>query len=132
MLFFSGASQTLQGQPNTDNDYDGILTAFEAASLPLQNTYLVTLSACHTGMANWLPGEGAFGMPRALHMAGARHTLVSLWEVEDQIDQELLLLFYQNLLSGQDIHDSLNEAKKSHRIKYPAPIYWAGWVLTGY
>jgi CHAT domain-containing protein len=130
MLFFAGADNTLQQRTRASAD-DGIFTAYEAVQLQLEGTYLVTLSACHTGVASWLPGEGSFGMPRAFHMAGAGHTLVSLWEVEDEADQILLKSFYTNLFAGKDIHEALRLAKIEHRKNYPAPMYWAGWVLTG-
>jgi len=129
MLFFAGAQHTLNHQ-STNLD-DGVLTAFECSTLSLHNTFLVTLSACHSGASTWLTGEGAFGLPRAFHMAGAAHTLVSLWEVEDEADQELLNDFYMRLISGTEIHEALRLAKLKHRNKYPAPKYWSGWMLTG-
>jgi CHAT domain-containing protein len=66
-----------QGSPD-----DGSLTAQEVAQLQLGGTELVVLSACDTASGDQQSGEGLLGLQRALSVAGARSTLLTLWTVE--------------------------------------------------
>jgi CHAT domain-containing protein len=74
-----------------------ILTAEEIAVLPLQNLKLVVLSACETGLGAQADSEGAFGLQRSFHQAGARNVVTCLWRVEDEATVALMRLFYEYL-----------------------------------
>ena len=136
-LFFAGANRRLSGQtPPPDLD-DGVLTAYEASLLDLQGTELVVLSACDTGLGVVAAGEGVFGLRRALQLAGAESVLMSMWSVPDQETQELMTLFYQKWLSGEDKHQALRETQLEMRARVKArygkdlPQYWGAFVLVG-
>jgi CHAT domain-containing protein len=61
---------------------DGLLMAEEAMLLNLEGTRLVALLGCDTGRGVEA-GEGVQGFRHALSVAGARSTLLTLWEVGD-------------------------------------------------
>src|SRR5690606_17873225 len=59
---------------------------------------LVVLSACETARGTLLVGEGAFALPRAFQVAGARNVVATYWEVDDQASAALMNLFYHYLI----------------------------------
>ncbi len=90
---------------------DGILTAEELSELNLRKTWLVTISACDTGLGDQRNGEGVFGMKRALAMAGAGQVLLTLWPVHDRDTRQLMEDFYQRALRSHDARTALFEAQ---------------------
>ncbi|MEI6408375.1 MAG: CHAT domain-containing protein, partial [Bacteroidota bacterium] len=103
----------------------------EVQNMHLEKTQLVVLSACQTAQGKIQNGEGVFGLQRALRIAGARHVLLSLWDIDDKVGKEFMQIFYQNWLGGKSKTDAFRAAQTSIRKKYPQPFYWAGFVLIG-
>ncbi len=136
-IYFAGANTTLSKGSTNPSD-DGIITALEAMDLDLQGTDLVTLSACESGKGTLQPGEGAFGLTRAIRTAGARNILMSLWQVPDKETKELMTAFYKNLLHAQSKGEALRNAQLEEReiikrrYSEDIPYYWAGFVLIGF
>jgi CHAT domain-containing protein len=136
-LFFAGADRVLGGGPPLADADNGVLTAYEAATLNLQGTELVVLSACETGLGRTEAGEGVFGLRRALQEAGAEAVLMSMWAVPDRETQELMTLFYGNWLSGISKHEAFRKAQLieretvKDRYGQDLPLYWGAFVLVG-
>ncbi|MFN7631178.1 MAG: CHAT domain-containing protein, partial [Cyanobacteriota bacterium] len=115
---------------------DGYLTAKEAARLQLEGTELVVLSACETGRGDYLTGEGLFGLQRALSVAGARGTLLSLWKVPEHATETFMTRFYalrrQGIAPAEAVRRVQSEFRSQPRIDgWKDPYYWAGWQYSG-
>jgi len=73
------------------------VTAEELSALDLSGCELAVLSACDTNVGLRRAGQGVASLQKALHMAGARSVITSLWKVPDQATGELMLDFYRHL-----------------------------------
>lgn len=110
---------------------DGVLSAEAASHLRLENTSLVVLSACETGLGEHIPGEGIMGLQRAFVIAGAETVLMSLWKVDDKSTRQLMVAFYENwLIKGQSKTEALRNAQ-IEMSKELSPYYWGAFVLVG-
>ena len=96
-VVFAGVNQV-----SDDGANDGVLTALEVSEMDLDNTEVVVLSACETGLGQVAGGEGVLGIQRAFQLAGADTVITSLWTVDDLATQLLMVRFYDQLWSGAD------------------------------
>ena len=111
---------------------DGILTALEVTSMNLHGTELVVLSACETGIGEIHAGEGAFGLRRALVVAGSQSQVMSLWNVGDDSTKELMGYFYGGLIKAKGRSEAMRAAQQRLlKGKYGHPYYWAPFILSG-
>jgi len=116
-----------------------IVTAEEISGWDLSNCELAVLSACDTNVGVRRAGQGVASLQKALHMAGARSVVTSLWKVPDEATKELMVDFYQRLwVEKKPKAQALWEAKMALRARKDEqgrPLYstrdWAAWVLTG-
>ena len=111
---------------------DGILYTGEIYGLDLKAD-LVTLSACETALGKRVEGEGLRGLTTSFLFAGARTVVVSLWKVADESTSQLMINFYNELLTGKDKSTALRDAKLSllKDANYANPFYWSPFVQIG-
>ena len=128
-LFRSGLA--LAGAAAGLESDDGLFTAYEATSLDLGETQLVTLSACESGLGVARAGEGIVGFGRAFRAAGARFLLMALRPVDDTIARELMQAFYTAWLASGDLRGAFRQSQRQLRSRYRQPMLWAGFVLVG-
>ena len=126
-IVLSGANYAIKNRTG-----EGIITALELSGLNLENTELVVLSACETGVGEIEEAEGVAGINRAFMQAGARYIVMTLWSVSDRATATLMESFYQNIRDKKSYGEALREAKiemikngNSH------PYYWSGFVGSG-
>ena len=128
-LVLAGASAAAPDSPTPLDS--SLVTAFELAGLNLWGTQLVVLSACDTGRGDVRPGQGVYGLRRALVAAGAETVVMSLWKVKDDSTGQLMEAYYRNLVAGQGRPSALNAAMRSLRATLPHPHDWAPFIAVG-
>jgi CHAT domain-containing protein/tetratricopeptide (TPR) repeat protein len=128
-LLFAGANRAWTNKNVVDGIEDGILTAEEIAYLNLSNTKLVVLSACETGLGEINNSEGVFGLQRSFKLAGVKTLVMTLWKVDDVATSKFMILFYQNLMLGENKLDAFKIAQRAIRNEYKNPYYWAAFVM---
>lgn len=114
-----------------DKTGEGRLEVHEIFSLDLR-PYLVTLSACKTGLGLVTTGDEIIGMNRAFIFAGAPSILSSLWSVSDVSTAKLMESFYKNLkkmTKDEALQKAQVEMMKTK--EFASPFFWAPFYLTG-
>lgn len=91
---------------------DGILFSNEVKNLPLQNTRLVTLSSCNSGMGDSVRGDGVLGLRRGFTLAGSSSILMSLWPVVDDSTPAFMETMYRLSLATDQVGQSLWESQR--------------------
>lgn len=135
-IVLAGANRSRPAAPAAMASDDGYLTAREAAQLQLDGTELVVLSACDTASGTVQTGEGVYGLQRALTVAGARSTLLSLWKVDDDATAAFMQRYVALLKRGMGRMEALAAVQQEFRSNPPEPDwadhkFWAAWQLTG-
>ncbi|MBZ0166141.1 MAG: CHAT domain-containing protein [Candidatus Omnitrophica bacterium] len=115
-LALAGADRTIrhwqQGLSEPVRD-DGLVTADEVSLLDLHDTWLVFLSACDTGLGDAQTGEGVFGLRRGFLQAGARHLIMSLWNIPDEgHTPKIVRDIYGKILQGESPEKALAETQR--------------------
>ncbi|MCB2262259.1 MAG: tetratricopeptide repeat protein [Candidatus Thiosymbion ectosymbiont of Robbea hypermnestra] len=133
-LALAGANAGFQGKLSPTGE-DGILYALEVQDLNLEDTELVTLSACDTGKGEVDYSEGVYGLVRAFRIAGARNLLMTLWSLDDPVAAVFMRDFYINWLQDHKPHpaEALRKTQldwiRAKDSKRSNPSYWAPYVL---
>lgn len=93
---------------------------------------LLVLSACQTASGD---NRAALGLAGVAVRAGARSTLASLWNVDDESTSILMSQFYQELAKTPNISKALAlrhaQLALLQNPQYQRPRFWAPYVLVG-
>lgn len=98
------------------------------------NADLVVLSACKTGLAKDVRGEGLIGLTRGFMYSGSPRVVVSLWSVSDVATAELMKRFYTQVFTyKKKPAQALRLAQKSMFCdqEFNNPYYWAAFTFQG-
>ena len=112
------------------SENDGLLSAYEAMNLVLDQTNLVVLAACETGLGTVQNGEGVFGLQRAFLVAGAENVLLSLVKINDEAARKFMNLYYGELLEVKDPQKAFFNARASFRKVDSNPYNWGAYILV--
>ena len=110
---------------------DFMLTMSDVSNVQLR-AKLVVLSCCHSGSGQ-IKAEGVVGIARAFLGSGARSVLVTLWAIEDRATMQFMRQFYERLVRGESVSESLQNTMKWMRGSswYSKVSQWAPFVLVG-
>jgi CHAT domain-containing protein len=128
-ILLAGANETIKNNAKSTGE-NGILTSLEAGYLNLEQTELVVLSACETGLGKIQNGVGVYGLRKSMKDAGAKNVIMSLWKVDDKVTQEFMTSFYTKLTSGQTIKQAFKETQLEMKEKNPQPFFWGAFILS--
>nr|WKN34097.1 CHAT domain-containing protein [Tunicatimonas sp. TK19036] len=132
------------GMANLDNPFtsqfifypegkeDGTLNLYELYDMPLKAKVLL-LSACESGIGKHYIGEGNYSLARSFVYAGCKSVVMSLWQVNDIITEQMIKNIYDQLAQEQSISTGLRKAKLAfiEEGTYAHPKCWAGMVPLG-
>jgi CHAT domain-containing protein len=74
--------------------------------------------------------DSLIGLTRAFIYAGTPAVVATLWKVDDRATYELMREFYSSLRTTKK-SAALGEAQLKIMKEFPAPFYWAAFILTG-
>lgn len=115
--------------PINVNDFDQILRSQDEIST--KAVQLLVLSACQTAAGD---KHAALGLAGAAVRAGARSTLASLWQIDDESTAEFVGAFYRELKNSQITKAEAVRRAQLQLLKHPnynAPGFWSAYVLIG-
>ena len=107
--------------------------ATDIYDLDWQGVRLVTLSACKTALQEGKPGAAITSLAEAFRVAGGHSVVASLWSVEDNATEKLMVEFYKQLGQGKSLAAALQSAELSlaAQPQYSHPFFWASFTLFG-
>ncbi|MEM9164264.1 MAG: CHAT domain-containing protein, partial [Cyanobacteria bacterium P01_F01_bin.4] len=90
---------------------------------------LLILSACSTAQGD---NRAVLGLAGIAVQSGARSTLSTLWEAQDDPNTQMMIRFYQELSAPDSTRaEALRRAQVALLKEYAAPHIWATYVLVG-
>jgi CHAT domain-containing protein len=113
-------------------EFDDLLTVDDPNRAVENPVELLILSACKTAAGD---DRAALGLAGIAIRAGARSTLATLWQVDDNATKEFMVQFYQELINP-DVTKA--EALRTVQLAFLAedsdywqPYFWAPFILVG-
>jgi len=127
-------SQLLLAKTKTDTN--SVVYAYDIYNLDLSYTRLAVLSSCQSGAGHYYGGEGVSSLARAFIGAGVPLVVASLWPVESNVTEMLMVSFHRNRRHGQiptveALRKAQQEMARGSAEKLRRPYYWAAFTVTG-
>ncbi|MFG2357427.1 CHAT domain-containing protein [Streptomyces sp. NPDC048521] len=112
------------------------LTVADISRLDLPDAELAYLSACGTAGTGTALADEALHVASALQLAGYRHVVGTLWEVDDEVALRVAGEVYRALGSGptaaHEVAHALHRAVRAVRDRYrTSPWFWAAHIHVG-
>lgn len=110
------------------------LTPRDIFELPLEDTQMVTLSACESAIGeDRNVGRDVTSLAEAFWAVGPPTVVASLWKVSDDSTRALMVEAYKGIKAGKSKSSAFQEAqlKLLKDPKYAHPFYWSPFVVFG-
>jgi CHAT domain-containing protein len=109
------------------------LRAGDILALDLRGTSVVVLAACDSAAGVASASEGPLNLARPFLAAGVPAVVASLWQVNDERSQQLLIRFHQGLNEGLAVQDAMRRAKVEVLRELPRPsvAVWGTFEVYG-
>lgn len=125
-----------RGGEARDKEDDGVWQIHEIYKMRLPQTRLVVLSACQTGIEHQYRGEGAMSVARPFIAAGVPLVVASLWPVDSQSTERLMVSFHRHRTRGglptaEALRRAQLELLGGEDSRYRHPYYWAAFNAIG-
>lgn len=140
IVHFCGHADYVEQQPDNSGwrMADGKITAADIRQMAEGKSIfpmLIFANACHSGRAeNWGRHQNdLYDLAQAFLLSGVQHYIGTLSDVLDGKSAEFASLFYESLLTGRTIGESLLEARRSmaKMSENDGTLIWASYVLYG-
>ena len=125
-LALSGANAVLDRRRIPREAGRGVLFAADIQRLNLQQTDLVVLSACRSGLGPVSIGDGAQGLRRAFLAAGSHSVVSTLWDIPDDASRAMMAVFYTELLKQKTRLEAIRAARAQVRAQHPRDSAFLG------
>jgi CHAT domain-containing protein/tetratricopeptide (TPR) repeat protein len=109
----------------------GVLDSWALEHVALPDLQLAVLSACSTENSDNDSVFGPKSLGRLFLRVGVPSVLATRWNVDSTSSAALMKKFYDLLLSGRTVGQSLGAAEADLRQRSPHPYYWAGFDVLG-
>jgi len=120
-------------ETDSDTHLSRLVSAESLSTTETESLQLAVLSACQT-VAESAPGSsGTDNLVESLLRAGVPHVIASRWNVDSRETAEFMKAFYAELLTGNDVSNSIHKARLTlaSQSPYAHPYYWAAFALMG-
>ncbi|PFX23434.1 Tetratricopeptide repeat protein 28 [Stylophora pistillata] len=112
------------------HEEDYLLTMADISQAKLR-AKLVVLSCCHSARGQ-IKAEGVIGIARAFLGSGARSVLAARCALDDEATEQFMTWFYEHLLRGESVSESVHEARKLMRNNgFEKTSHWAPFMIIG-
>jgi len=118
---------------------DGKFTTFDIRKMGGSNPlpWMVFSNACQSGQTEeWRVDEEGeekiYGLANAFLLSGVQHYIGTFWKVLDEPSTNFAMEFYNHLIEGASIGESMRSARLALRERYgEGNILWASYLLYG-
>jgi CHAT domain-containing protein len=108
------------------------LTGLDLKGLHL-GASLVVLSACNSGIGQWLTGDGGGSLPYSFLLANAKSVIATRWRLPDKFGPQFMTHLYRHLARGDTVETALRAAQLEFAsASNPDPALWAVFEAFGY